>query len=376
MIRVFALFTALILSWHSLAHTVDVSSIGYGETAIAAQDDALRVSLEKASGSTMFILRSSGIGSSSRSRVTSTSVTSGKVESFTIKNTQRVGGRYRVVIDAKVTTMVDPQDIKEVDIRRWEDEANSISQTRELQRKIREYKRLLIDFRGTLVDQLRAGYSVSLRSYEITNIKGDNLKGNLLIDIHVNQSYWTTYYNILKALEPVNTTDLVYEGPLDSSQRSAEGTANPIDGYLKDALVRPVPIRVGVDGVVSADVVLFKNAAYRGWGLVETIHSPNVDPDIAAYRAVGLPLGNPTADGLFDAKRSSLDCRPTYYEGSAFTCGSLITLSLPFSIKDERTLTERLLRGFFYGIMPSKTNIRTPSEYWTKKRKYDFGPMR
>lgn len=205
MIRVFALFTALILSWHSLAHTVDVSSIGYGETAIAAQDDALRVSLEKASGSTMFILRSSGIGSSSRSRVTSTSVTSGKVESFTIKNTQRVGGRYRVVIDAKVTTMVDPQDIKEVDIRRWEDEANSISQTRELQRKIREYKRLLIDFRGTLVDQLRAGYSVSLRSYEITNIKGDNLKGNLLIDIHVNQSYWTTYYNILKALAACRT---------------------------------------------------------------------------------------------------------------------------------------------------------------------------
>lgn len=376
MIRFFGFFVALLLSGHSLADTVDVTSIGYGETATAAQDDALRVSLEKASGSTMFVLRSSGIGSGSRSRVTSTSVTSGKVESFTVKSTQRVGGRYRVVIDAKVTPLIDPQDGKDVDVRRWEDEASSISQTRELQRKMREYKRLLIDFRGTLVDQLRAGYSVSLRSYEITNIKGDSLEGNLLIDIHVNQSYWITYYHILRALEPVNATNLVYEGPLDSSQRSAEGTANPVDGYLKDALARPVPIRVGVDGVASADVVLFKNAVYRGWGLVETIHSPNVDPDIAAYRAVGFPLGNPDADGLFDAKRSDLDCKPSYYEGSAFTCGSLITLSLPFTVKDERALTERLLRGFFYGVMPSKTKIRTPSEYWTKKRKMDFGPMR
>lgn len=376
MIRIIPLLFALLVSGQSIAEVVDVTSIGYGDTVTAAKDDALRSSLENALGSTMFVMRSSGVGSAARSRVTSTSITSGRVESFVVKSTQIVNGQYRVVIDAKVTPITDSQESQNVDIRRWEDEASSISQTQELQRKVREYKRLLVDFRGTLVDQLRAGYSVSLRSYEITNIKGDSLEGNLLIDIHVNQSYWTTYYHILRALEPVNATDLVYDGPLDSSQRSAEGTANPVDGYLKDALTRPVPIRVGVDGVASADVVLFKNAAYRGWGLVETIHSPNVDPDIAAYRAVGLPLGNPDADGLFDEKRSDLDCRPSYYEGSAFTCGSLITLSLPFTVKDERTLTERLLSGFFYGVMPSKTKLRTPSEYWTKKRTYDFGPIR
>lgn len=376
MIRIIPLLFAFLVSGQSIAKVVDVTSIGYGDTVTAAKDDALRSSLENALGSTMFVMRSSGVGSAARSRITSTSVTSGKVESFVVKSTQLVNGQYRVVIGAKVTPITDRQESQNVDIRRWEDEAISISQTQELQRKVREYKRLLVDFRGTLVDQLRAGYSVSLRSYEITNIKGDSLEGNLLIDIHVNQSYWTTYYHILKALEPVNATDLVYEGPLDSSQRSAEGTANPVDGYLKDALARPVPIRVGVDGVASADVVLFKNAAYRGWGLVETTHSPNVDPDIAAYRAVGLPFGNPDTDGLFDEKRSDLDCRPSYYEGSAFTCGSLITLSLSFSVKDERTLTERLLRGFFYGVMPSKTKLRTPSEYWTKKRTYDFGPIR
>lgn len=362
------LVISILLSGHSLAQTIDVTSVGYGETVAAAKEDALRASLEKALGSTLFVVRSAGMGSVSRTRATSTSVTSGNVRSYETQSVQSVGGKYRVVINAKVAPLTKYEAGGDVEIRSWEDEARSISVTKELQRKLREYKRLLVDFRGTLLDQFRAGYSVSLRSYEITSVNGDSLDGNLLIDIHVNQSYWNTYYNILRALEPVNSTGLVYEGPLDSTQRSAVGTANAVDGYLKDALARPVPIRVGVEGVASTDVVLFKNAAYRGWGLVEAIHSPNVNAEISTYRSVGLPLGSSEVAGLFDEERSDLDCRPSYYKESAFVCGKLITLTLPFSVKDERALTERLLRGFFYGVMPSLTTIATPSRYWAPEQ--------
>jgi len=355
---------AFLLAGPASANSIDVTSIGYGTTTTEAREDALRAALEKASGSTMFVMRSSGMGTGSRERVTSTSVTSGSVDSFKVKSEDFIGGKYRVVVDAQVTPSIKQRGTEPVEVRRWEDEAFSISQTQELQRKLREYKSLLTDFTGTLVEQLRSGYSISLRSYEITQIKGDSLDGNLLIDIHVNTSYWNTYYEILRALEPVNTTNIVFEGPLDSKQRSRKATAVGVDGYLSGSLARPVPIRVGVDGIAVTDVVLFKNAAYQGWGLVERINSAQVDSDLAAYRSVGLPLGNQRIDGIFDNARSELDCMPSYHKQSSFTCGNLITLKLPFTVKDERTLTARLQRGFFYGVMPSKTAIQTPGEYW------------
>lgn len=351
-VTVLALFASRVSFADSLSMVVS-QGFGVSDTVEEATDLALTDAVKRATGALIVSRSVSSFGLSGASNNTKTvSVVNGLVRNYKVISVDDAGrqGNVRVTVEAEVipeATDNPRSDSGEGSVSSWVGEARRVASISEAQRKLREYQRVLEGFLGNAYDQLQAGYFISPRRYVIDSVGPDQVEGRLLVDIIVNESYWDAYYEILKAMTPVNSQGNFLEGHLDDSKSVSAKTGVAVDHALADYLAKPIPLVIGFkspggssDGVQGhpARIVLYKNSVSNNHIRVGTgLERKSTRVEISHPS----PISEPNSD---------LSCKVRGDYKYLYACGSRITIELPFKVKTEYQAKLLFQNGVAVGI--------------------------
>ncbi|RCW62549.1 hypothetical protein DET61_12420 [Marinobacter nauticus] len=334
---------ALFLPAFAVANAV-VTVGATGSDRDAAIDVALSKALVEALGSQVFSVTTMN-GDQFHSMATA--VTSGRVQSYELLEEREIFDgvhvRLEVTLAEKDIAGIVPQEIKT-----WDQRIEDVQSWDQAQQSVGEYRRLLDGFLAGPRHQLNAGYAIVLRSYDVSAVDTYQLKGHVYVDIIVNQSWWDTYYRLVRTLAPQGN-QVIREGPLKVSNDTAAVdlvSSRRVDKSLRYDLAHPLPVRLSV-GRNVANFILYKNSLLvSAQPMTEDSAQTGYQQSQATRGEISLTKGNVVGgDAKIDKRKSDLQCGSVGRGASAVYCGHRFTVKIPFEAANEAEVIEIMRRG-------------------------------
>lgn len=277
----------------------------------------------------------------------STAVTSGRVNSYDIIEEYKTYDGVHVRLSVNLTDQ-DLSSIAPKEITTWDQRIEDTQTLDVAQRTVGEYRRVLDDFLIGPRHQLTAGYAFVLRSYDVSQVDSETLKGHIYVDVALNQSWWNTYYQLVGALDPQGRA-AINEGPItviDNAARADLMASHRVDKSLQYDLVHPLPVKLKV-GSKDAQFILYKNALLISAQPMTADTAKTSHQFAQAERGeISMTQGN-VAPGTakIDREKSALSCGSVIQSKSAVYCGDRFTIKIPFEARNESEVIDMMNQG-------------------------------
>lgn len=334
---------ALFLPVFAVANTV-VTVGATGSDRDEAIDRALSKALIEALGSQVFSVTTMN---GDRFQSMATAVSSGRVNSYNVLDEREVFEgvhvRLKVTLAEKGFTGNEAEEIKT-----WDQRIEDVRSWDQAQQLVGEYRRLLDEFLVGPRHQFNAGYAVVLRSYDVSAVDAHQIRGSIYVDIIVNQSWWDTYYRLVRTLVPQGN-QVIQEGPLKVFKDTAavdRALSRRVDKSLRYDLAHPLPVRLSVGRNVS-NFILYKNALLvSAQPMTDDSAQTDYQRSQAARGEISLTKGNVVGgDAELDKGKSDLQCGSVERSVSAVYCGHRFTVKIPFEAANEADVIQIMRRG-------------------------------
>jgi len=276
-----------------------------------------------------------------------TAVTSGRVHSYELLEEREIFDGVHVRLQVTLTEK-DIAGIVPEEIKTWDQRIEDVRSWDQAQQSVGEYRRLLDEFLVGPRHQLNAGYAIVLRSYYVSAVDAHQIKGHIYVDIIVNQSWWDTYYRLVRILAPQGN-QVIPEGPLKVFNDTAAvdlASSRRVDQSLRYDLAHPLPVRLSVGRNVS-NFILYKNALLvSAQPMTEDSAQTGYQQSQATRGEISLTKGNVVGgDAKIDKRKSDLQCGSVQQGASAVYCGQSFTVKIPFEAANEAEVIEVMQRG-------------------------------
>lgn len=334
---------ALLLPVFAVANTV-VTVGATGSDRDSAIDAALSKALVETLGSQVFSVTTMN-GDQFHSMATA--VTSGRVHSYDLIEEREIFDgvhvRLQVTLAEKDIAGIVPEEIET-----WDQRFEDVRSWDQAQQSVGEYRRLLDEFLVGPRHQLHAGYAIVLRSYDVSAVDVHRITGHIYVDIIVNQSWWDTYYRLVRTLAPQGN-QVIPEGPLKVSSDTAAVdlvSTGRVDKSLRYDLAHPLPVRLSVGRNVS-NFILYKNALLvAAQPMTEDSAQTGYQRSQATRGEISLTKGNVVSgDARIDKEKSDLQCGSLERGASAVYCGHRFTVKIRYEAANEAEVIEIMRRG-------------------------------
>ena len=333
---------ALFLPVFAVANTV-VTVGATGSDRDAAIDLALSKALVEALGSQVFSVTTMN-GDQFHSMATT--VTSGRVHSYDLIEEREIFDGVHVRLQVTLTEK-DLAGIVPEEMKTWDQRIEDVRSWDQAQQAVGEYRRLLDEFLIGPRHQLNAGYAIVLRSYDVSAVDAHQIKGHIYVDIIVNQSWWGTYYRLVRTLGPQGN-QVIPEGPLKVFNDTAAVdlvSSRRVDKSLRYDLAHPLPVRLSVGRNVS-NFILYKNALLvSAQPMTEDSAQTGYQRSQATRGEISLKGNVVGGDARIDKRKSDLQCGSVEQGASAVYCGHRFTVKIPFESANEAEVIQIMRRG-------------------------------
>ncbi|WP_417568042.1 hypothetical protein [Marinobacter sp.] len=276
-----------------------------------------------------------------------TAVTSGRVHSYELLEEREIFDGVHVRLQVTLTEK-DIAGIVPEEIKTWDQRIDGVRSWDQAQQSVGEYRRLLDEFLIGPRHQLNAGYAIVLRSYDVSAVDVHQIKGHIYVDVIVNQSWWDTYYRLVRTIVPQGN-QVIPEGPLKVFNGTAavdSASSRRVDKGLRYDLAHPLPVRLSVGRNVS-NFILYKNALLvSAQPMTEDSAQTGYQQSQATRGEISLTKGNVVGgDARIDRRKSDLQCGSVQQGASAVYCGQRFTVKIPFEASNEAEVIETMQRG-------------------------------
>ncbi|PHR89726.1 MAG: hypothetical protein COA80_16935 [Leeuwenhoekiella sp.] len=341
----FLIKAAVVLFLPVIAVANTVVTVGAtGSDRDSAIDTALSKALVETLGSQVFSVKTMN-GDQFHSMATA--VTSGRVHSYDLLEEREIFDgvhvRLQVTLAEKDLAGIVPEEIKT-----WDQRIEDVRSWDQAQQLVGEYRRLLDEFLIGPRHQLNAGYAIVLRSYDVSAVDVHQITGSIYVDIIVNQSWWDTYYRLVRTIVPQGN-QVIPEGPLKVFNGTAAvdfASSRRVDKGLRYDLAHPLPVRLSVGRNVS-NFILYKNALLvSAQPMTEDSAQTGYQQSQATRGEISLTKGNVVGgDARIDKRKSDLQCGSVERGASAVYCGHRFTVKIPFEAANEAEVIQIMRRG-------------------------------
>lgn len=321
---------------------VEVQVQGQGGSRDAAIENALERALPQALGTAYFSVTSES-GDSIDS--VATSVSRGTVVDYEILSESEVFDGYQVSVEATISGEA-MREQAAVEVTSWEDQLNQAHKTDRAQEQLREQSRVLERYLGSPGEMLDRGYALVLRSYVIDDVSGNQVSGRAFVDVHVNQSWWQSFYDLAEAITPVNDGETVAVGPFSDTNGVSDQDAAHIDQTLSESVQTPIPVTVEVPGLGHNTFFLSANTISVGGYMVYGHDGFNADDVLSRAYVKGDPQSR-TPQELINQKRSDLQW--VSRDGDV-AGGNRFTVVVDFEKGSEEKVIEAMSKGLEYYV--------------------------
>mgnify|MGYP005840440489 CR=1 FL=1 len=277
----------------------------------------------------------------------STSVTAGRVIDYKVLDEYETFDGVYVRVAVNLTDQ-DLEGIAPREVDTWHQKIEDTKSLDVAQRSVGEYRRVLDEFLIGPRHQLNSGYAFVLRGYDVEAVDTGAVKGNIYVDVILNQSWWNTYYQLVGALTPQGS-QTVPEEPVKVANDVAKPNApvsTRVDKSLQYELAHPLPVRLTV-GSNQSTFILYKNALLvSAQPMTDETAKTDHQKGQADNGEISLTRGNIRPDSAkVDLAKSTLDCGTVSVGDSAVYCGNQFTVKIPFEAQNESAIIDMMKRG-------------------------------
>ena len=181
-----------------------VTAFGFSEA--EALKNAFRIALEKTYGAYIYSHSVANLNELISDKIHE--IVKGSVVDYKIisRNSQNDG------IYLKVQVYIQKEFIQKFSnkhqLKTWDGIVKNLDPIEFKQQQLKQHADLLKKLFSTKEELLERGYIFNITGYEITDIGIDNIEGNYLVDLNINEPFWNQYYEIIN--------NIGYQIPIDA----------------------------------------------------------------------------------------------------------------------------------------------------------------